>query len=471
MVHFPMSRLYASRRAALGAALAVAAAPALAGCVTSGGGGNDTAASGDRSADNPLGVKADAPLEVVIFKGGYGDDYAKSAEAAYTQKYPKAAIDHKGIQRVGEALQPRFVADTPPDVVDNSGAGRLDLPTLAGAGKLADLTELLDAPAWDASGKKVRDTLLPGVVEDGTLAGKVAMLNLTYTVWGVWYSKTLFAQHGWAYPKNWTEMLALCAEIKKAGLAPWTYQGKYPEYINDPLLTMAAKAGGPDLLKAVDNLEPNAWKSEALIGAATAFADLAGQGYLMSGSEALSHTESQAAWCQGKAAFIPCGSWLEAEQKGVTPTGFDMVMGTVPALGGSDKMAVTAIQAASSESFIVPAKAKNKQGGLEYLRILFSVQQAKAFAQANSTLPAVAGATDGLTLSSGLGSVRDAATAAGKEAFSYRFRSWYAPLSKAVDDATGELVNKRLTPAAWADRIQKAADAVAKDTSVTKYTR
>jgi N-acetylglucosamine transport system substrate-binding protein len=234
---------------------------------------------------------------------------------------------------------------------------------------------------------------------------------------------------------------------------------------------MAAKAGGTDLLKAVDNLEPNAWKSEALIGAATAFADLAGKGYLMTGSEALSHTESQAAWCQGKAAFIPCGSWLESEQKGVTPPGFAMVMGTVPALGGADKMAVTAIQAASSESFIVPAKAKNKQGGLEYLRILFSMQSAKAFAQANSTLPVVAGATDGLTLTSGLGSVRDAAKAAGKEAFSYRFRSWYAPLSKAVDDATGELVNKRLTPAAWADRIQKAADALAKDSSVTKFTR
>ena len=28
--------------------------------------------------------------------------------------------------------------------------------------------------------------------------------------------------------------------------------------------------------------------------------------------------------------------------------------------------------------------------------------------------------------------------------FTYRFRTWYAPLAKAVDDATGELVNKRI---------------------------
>ncbi|MEV6971534.1 N-acetylglucosamine/diacetylchitobiose ABC transporter substrate-binding protein [Hamadaea sp. NPDC051192] len=471
MVQIPRTKYGTPRRAVLGAALAGVAAPALAGCVTSGGDSGTGSTAGAKSAENPLGVLPDAPLEVVVFKGGYGDDYAKNAESQYAQRYPKAKIDHKGIQRVGEALQPRFVADTPPDVVDNSGAGRLDLPTLAAASKLSDLTELLDAPAWDVPGAKVRDTLLPGVVEDGTLGGKPVTLNLTYTVWGLWYSRPLFDQHGWAYPKNWTEMLALCDQIKRAGIAPWTYQGKYPEYLNDPLLTMAAKTGGTDLLKAVDNLEPNAWKSEALIGAASAIAELAGKGYIMAGSEALSHTESQAAWCQGKAAFIPCGSWLESEQKGVAPANFGMVMGAVPALTAGDKMGGAAVQAASSESYLVPAKAKNRAGGLEYLRILFGKASAKAFAEANATLPAIAGATDGLTLTSGLSSVRDAVAAAGKEAFSFRFRSWYAPLAKAVDDATGELANKRITPQAWAERIQKAADALAKDAGVTKYQR
>jgi N-acetylglucosamine transport system substrate-binding protein len=206
------------------------------------------------------------------------------------------------------------------------------------------------------------------------------------------------------------------------------------------------------------------------VQAATAFAELAGKGYIMSGSEALSHTEAQAAWCQNKAAFIPCGSWLESEQKGVAPAGFDMVMGAVPSLE-NDKMPGTAVQAASSESFIVPSKAKNQAGGKEYLRMLFSKASATAFAQANSTLPAVAGATDGLTLSSGLGSVRDAVVAAGNNTFTYRFRTWYSPLAKAVDDATGELVNKRISPADWSARMQKAADALAKDATVTKYTR
>ena len=461
-----------TRRSILGTAATVGlTAPLLTACVTGGGSTTTTATTGNKSDQNPLGVPSGSPLEVVIFKGGYGDDYAKAAETTYQKRYPAAKIDHKGIQKVGEALQPRFVANTPPDVVDDSGAGRLDIATLAESKQLTDLAQLLDAPSWDDPKVKVRDTLIPGVVDDGTFSGTCLTLNYTYTVWGLWYSKPLFAKNGWTYPSTWDDMLALCEQIKKAGVAPWTYQGKYPEYINDPLLSMAAKLGGQDVLKAVDNLEPNAWHGDALKSAATAFADLAGKGYIMSGSEALSHTEAQAAWCQGKAAIIPCGSWLESEQKGVTPAGFDMVMGTVPARTSSDKLKVTAVEAASSESFIVPAKAKNPAGGLEYLRILFAKSSAASFAKANSTLPTVAGATDGLTMSTALASASAAVQAAGKETFVYRFRTWYAPLAKAVDDATGELVNKRATPDEWATRIQKAADDVAKDSSVKKYTR
>ncbi|HCT75816.1 MAG TPA: carbohydrate ABC transporter, N-acetylglucosamine/diacetylchitobiose-binding protein [Micromonosporaceae bacterium] len=450
--------------------LAGAAAATLSGCATAGT-KEDTTNKDNKTAENPLGVPAEAALEVVIFKGGYGDQYAIDAGNRYKQRFPKAAVDHKGIQRVGEVLQPRFVADTPPDVVDNSGAGRLDLATLVASGKLKDLKELLEAPSLDDPSKKVRDTLMPGVIDEGSFDGKTVILNYSSVLWGVWYSKSLFAKHGWTFPKTWAEMLTLNDEVKKAGIAPWTWQGKFPEYMNDPLVSLAAKAGGFDLVKSIDNLDAGAWKSPAMLAAADAIYQLAVRGHIMAGSEALSHTEAQNAWCKGQAAFIPCGSWLEGEQQSVTPAGFDMVMGTVPALTGSDKLPNGAVMVASSESFLVPAKAKNAQGGLEFLRILFSKQVARGFAESAKALPVVNGATDGLTLTSGLGSVAAAVKAAGPNVFSYRFRTWYAPLSKAVDDATGELLTKRLNPEQWADRVQKAADAVAKDTSIIKHKR
>lgn len=461
-----------SRRTLLRAAAALGvSAPLLGACVTGGGPGPGPAERGERSPQNPFGVKDGTPLEVVVFKGGYGDEYVKAAEAVYRQRYPGAAIDHKGIQQVGDALRPRFVANTPPDVVDNTGAAALDVSALASAGQLTNLAELLDAPSWDDPAVPVRGTLLPGVVEDGERDGTCVHLNYTYTVYGLWYSKSLFAKHGWTYPATWEAMLALCAEIKKTGVAPWTYQGKYPDYLTEPLLTMAAKTGGMDLVRALDNLEPGAWRQDAVRGAAEAFAELAGRGYLMPGSEALSHTEAQTAWGQGKAAFIPCGSWLEAEQKDVTPPGFEMTYGLVPARTGADKLKPTALEAASTESYLVPAHAKNVAGGLEFLRMLFSRKACAEFARTAGTLPSVAGATDGLTLSSALSSVSGAVRAAGTELISFRHRGWYPALRKATDDAVGELITRRLSPADWVTRVQQAADALAKDTSVKKYTR
>jgi len=462
-----------SRRTMLRAAAVLGVAvPGLTACVTSGaGGGNASSSSGDKSATNPFGVRADLPLEVVVFKGAYGDDYVIAAEKVFKEHFNGAVIDHKGIQKVGDTLRPRFVAGSPPDVVNNTGAGRLDIAALNQGKQLENLERLLDAPSWDDPNVKVRDTLLPGVIDDGTYDGTFVRFNYAYTAWGLWYSKPLFERNGWQWPQTWPEMLTLCEEIKKTGVAPWTYQGKFPEYMTDPLLVMAARGGGMDLVRSIDNLQPSAWRHESVRAAAEAIAELSGKGYLMAGSEALSHTEAQAAWCQGKAAIIPSGSWLEAEQKSVTPAGFDMVMGAVPSLNTNGKLRNNAIHAASSEAYLVPSQGKNVAGGLEFLRMLFSRKAMTEFAKSAGTLPSVKGATDGLTLTPALTSVAAAVRAAGDDTINWRHRIWYPALTKAVDDSVAELVNRRVTPAEWVDRVQKAADDLAKDSSVKKYER
>ncbi|MFE0156010.1 N-acetylglucosamine/diacetylchitobiose ABC transporter substrate-binding protein [Nonomuraea sp. NPDC059007] len=451
----------------------LALTPVVAACATGGGApvASAPAAAGPTSAANPLGVAAKDPLDVVIFKGGFGDDWAKFAESLYTKRHPGAKITHAGIQGVGQAMQPRMVAGDPPDVIDNSGAGALDVASLVADKQLLSLEKLLDAPSADDPAVKVRDTLVPGIVEAGSFGGVPYVLNYAYTVWGLWYSSSLFAKHGWTYPATWAEMLTLGDEIKKAGLAPWTYQGKYPEYMNDPLLTMVAKAGGMEQVAAIDNLEPGAWRAGSVKDVVEAFAELAGRGHIMKGSEALSHTEAQTAWCQGKAVFLPCGSWLEAEQAKVTPAGFDMVAGPTPRLSDGDKLPGTAIQAAGSEPFIVPAQGKNTAGGLEFLRLMLAKESAANFATTASAMPVRKDALEGLPLSSGLKSVGELVAAAGEHVLSYRFPGWYAPLAKAVHDSTGELLNGRVSAAQWTDRVQKAADQVAADASITKYER
>lgn len=86
-----MNRREILRRTAAAGLLATPAAGLLAGCATSGGDDKSDggAYKGTKSEQNPLGVKEDAPLEVVIFNGGFGEEYAKSHEAMYKEKYPR----------------------------------------------------------------------------------------------------------------------------------------------------------------------------------------------------------------------------------------------------------------------------------------------------------------------------------------------------------------------------------------------
>ena len=95
-----------------------------------------------QGAENPLGVDPDAPLDVVIFKGGYSDEYALDNNTRYKSLYPNAQITYAGTIRLGEAYQARFVDGNPPDVMDNSGAGNLPNTTLINEGQLADLAPL-----------------------------------------------------------------------------------------------------------------------------------------------------------------------------------------------------------------------------------------------------------------------------------------------------------------------------------------
>ncbi|MFG2056075.1 N-acetylglucosamine/diacetylchitobiose ABC transporter substrate-binding protein [Micromonospora sp. NPDC048930] len=469
-----MNRREILRRTATAGLLATPAAGLLAGCATSGGDDKSDSGTykGTKSEQNPLGVKEDAPLEVVIFNGGFGEEYAKAHEAMYKEKYPKAEIKHSATQEINKTLQPRFVDGTPPDVVNNSGAGQIDPNGLISQGALADLGELLDAPSLDQPGKKVRDTLLPGAVEVGSYDGKFLVLNYTYTAYGIWYSTKLFNDRGWQYGKTWDEHIALCKQIKAAGIAPWTYAGKHPRYMSWPLIASAIKLGGPSVAMAIDNLEPNAWKSDAMKAAADAWYQIVKDKYILDGSPGLDHIQSQTAWCQGKAAFISCGSWLESEQAKVTPAGFNMTIAPTPSLTSGDKLPFEAIRGTAGEPFIVPAKAKNVAGGLEYFRMMLSKKGAQDFTKKVSSLTIVAGTTEGVELPFGLSSVVKALDASGSNGFNWVYNNYYRKLERElVDAACGEFFSGRSTPAEFLDACQKGADSIAQDSSFKKYKR
>ncbi|WP_433511278.1 N-acetylglucosamine/diacetylchitobiose ABC transporter substrate-binding protein [Nonomuraea sp. CA-143628] len=463
-----------TRRELLRSAALVPVAGALAACATPAAkpSASSSAAPVATSAANPFGVSDSKPLEVWIFDGGFGQDYAKNIhQPLFKSKYPKVEIKHNATKEITKVLQPRFAGGNPPDVIDNSGANAMDFGALAQDGQLQDLTPLLDAPSWDDPGTKVRDTIDPAVIDIGTMDGTFSVLGYVNYIFGIWYSQKAFKDNGWAPPKTWDEFLKLNETIKKSGkMAPFTYAGKFPQYLYEVLLTMAAKIGGPEVLVNIDNLEDGAWTTEAMKTSATAWAEI-GAKYLLEGTAGLDHVQTQTAQNKYKVAMLPSGSWLENEQKTTTPADFEYGMFPVPDFTSSDKMPYGTLHSQPSENFIVPAKGANPQGGMEYLRAMLSKKAAGEFSEMVKTVSTVKGAGEGRQLSPGAASATKAYTEAGANIVYYRWQTWYLQLKDEAVAATGELMTGGLTPDKYLERIQKKADEIKKDSSIKKYKR
>ncbi|MEV6525700.1 N-acetylglucosamine/diacetylchitobiose ABC transporter substrate-binding protein [Longispora sp. NPDC051575] len=460
-------RTVITRAAAIGAA--IPAAGLLGACA---GGGteekkSETGNTGD--AKNPFGVKDGDPLEVVIFNGGYGEKYAKDIhEPMYKAAFPKSEIKHSAPTEISTTIQPRFAGGNPPDFLNNSGAKAIDIGSLVGDGQLLTLDKLWSAPSYDDPKKTVKDTLIPGTIESGEFDGKSVQLNYVFTVYGIWYNSALFSKNSWVAPKTWDETTALFDKIKAAGITPYAYAGANAAYYQfEVILSNAAKIGGAEVLKNIDNLEDGAWQVPAIKDSLEFWAGI-GAKYMDKAHEGLKHTEVQLQQNQGKVAFYPSGSWLENEQAKETPADFKYAMTLVPSKGASDKIGFTGIHATAGEPYVIPAKAKNQAGALEYMRIMLSKKGANEFVKLNGSLTSVIGSSDGATLTPGTASAKTALDAAGKDVFTFHINDWYADMNTEMKAATNALMFGHQNVAQFVERVQKAADKLKKDSSIKK---
>lgn len=420
--------------------------------------------------ENPLGVDGTKPLDVLMWKAGWGDEYALNALELYKTAFPDAEIKYEAVSRVAEAAQPRFVAGDPPDVIEGT---QLDLASLVIEGQLMAVTDLLNAPSWDTEGATVGETLLPGTQDNLIFDGEQYGVSFTSGMYGIWYSATLMEENGWSFPKTWEEMLELGDAINESGVAaPWTYPGQYPGYFVTPFWQLVWKHGGIDPIIAVDNLEPDAWRNESIRAALEGIALLRERGHLMQGSEGLSHTEAQAEWLQGRAVFYPSGNWLENEMKQFIPDGFDMTVQPTPPLSEGGPVGFEGIQTYSGQPFVVPAQAKNPEGGLEFIRMLVSKENARFFSEYAQALTSVKGAADDLSLGTAFNSAKAVTEAAGDKILSSpMYNAWYETLVDEVEVQMGALLGGQIDPDGFIDAVQATADDIANDESIPKFTR
>jgi N-acetylglucosamine transport system substrate-binding protein len=470
----PLERLASSRRSFLALAGAGGGAVALSACA-GGGGGDDSSSGGDaadgggdKSDDNPFGVESGSSVDVVIFDGGYGDDYAKDAGKAFEKLHSDITPKVKSTVNIQPELQPRFVGGNPPDLFDNSGAQSMSVEALINQDQLAELQPLLDAKGVD--GTAIKDTLLPGATDPGTYSGKFLALDYVYTVYAIWYSAKQFDDKGWSAPKTWDDMMSLGEEAKKDKVALFSYGGQNASnYYQELALTMAIKEGGLDVQKKIDSLDAKAFEQDAVVKAYAALEDAVKAGFFAKGGEGIKHTQAQTDWVTGKSVIYPSGSWIENEQRGVTPEDYEMTGAPTPLLSSGAKLPYEAVHGTAGEPFLVPAKGKNTAGGMEFLRVMLSKDQATNFTKLTGSPTVVKDAAPtGDDASTALKSVLGMIDGAGDNTFTFNFSDWYNLGPDTVTQWT-EFLSGAIGADELREKQQKMIDKVREDDSIKKF--
>jgi N-acetylglucosamine transport system substrate-binding protein len=418
------------RRTLLRGALATAALAPLAGTLAScggsspsgGGGGSST---GPASATNPFGLAKDSSVEAVIFNGGYGYDYVKFA-ATQVPKQPDftgVTIKVSPSTQIAQQLQPRFVGGTPPDLIDNSGENAIGFNAIEQ--QLETLDDVFDANNYE--GTKISDTLYPNVKLPGTFDGKFLAMNYVMTVYGVWYSATLFQKNGWTPPKTWDEAIALGAKAKAKGMYLWVWGKEAATYYQTMAVDSAIKEGGDDVRLALENLESGCWSKPQVQDVFTALGECVQKGYFVPGGAGTQFTAAQAKWSNDEQAILyPSGGWIENEMKDATKSGFQMTGAPEPTVSSSSAMPYESLRAAAGEPFIVPSQAKNPAGGKEILRAMLSKAAATNFSKTRLAPTIVKGLVPANGFgSSALVSQTKMLDAAGSDTFNYQFVDYY----------------------------------------------
>jgi N-acetylglucosamine transport system substrate-binding protein len=297
--------------------------------------------------------------------------------------------------------------------------------------------------------------------------GKQYVLPYYFNVQGWWYDPGVFSKNGWQPPKTFDDLLKLCSQIKaKGGIAPITFQGKFPYYmLEGMLLPWAASVGGVQAVTDAQNLVPGAWKSPSILQAAKMIKQLNDAGDFEKGAVGMSHTESQTEFVLGHAAMIPCGTWLYSEMKNTMPPTAQMQFMTTPVVAGG-KGDPTALDI-SIEPWMFPAQAKNPNGAVALFKYMTSLSKAKQFVQEKGTLMSIKGSDQGILPPTLVQAAK--AFKSSKSVWSYLSRQWYPKQETEIENALTSMLNNEITPEAFCERAEVAAQKTRDDSTIAKH--
>ncbi|WP_136041917.1 MULTISPECIES: ABC transporter substrate-binding protein [unclassified Microbacterium] len=311
------------------------------------------------------GCSADSGAETIRFTFSKREaiEFMTALVADYnsSQSDVKVEIDTSGVDVVSAS----FVRGNPPDIM--LANYNYEVARFVQRCALTDLSET-DAAA------SIRDDLQPLMDQYGSCEGRQSALPYSVMAASVIYNKDIFEEQGLEVPQTWDELLAVCDQLKAAGIDPfygtfkddWTVGQGWYDY---------TAGGSVDVIEFFDALaeEGTAVGPDSEVSFEKDFAEpmdrmlqLAND-YTNADAASRAYGDGNLAFGKGEAAMYLQGPWAFSE---IAKTAPDLDLGTFP-LPMTDDPADLEVRVNMDLAVMIPEESRHQEAALDFLEYLY----------------------------------------------------------------------------------------------------
>jgi ABC-type glycerol-3-phosphate transport system substrate-binding protein len=303
----------------------------------------------------------------LIVNSMHSDPMPKETFAALVDKFQsmhpdiKVKVNTTAHEEFKKGVRIWLASDTPPDVITWFAGNRAMF--FVDKGLILDITDV-----WKDAG--LFEKFPKGFQSISFKDGKAYFLPDTYYWWAIYYRKSIFQKYNLAEPKNWEELLKVCATLKENKIAPFAIGTKFPwtaaawfDYlnmrVNGPAFHMGLMFGketynDPRTLKVFEY-----WRQ------------LIDKGYFLENAASYAWQEAVQFMVRGEAAMYLMGQFIQDSVPDNVKGDMDFFQFPVIVPG------VPMGEDAPTDGYMIPAKAKNVADAKTFLKFLASTDAQK----------------------------------------------------------------------------------------------
>ncbi len=311
-------------------------------------------------------------IEVEIVQ--YKPEAAKYFDQVETEFNATHDDIHLTIDSPNEAmtvLKTRFIREDNPDIIGIGGD--VNFSNFIDADILMDISDYEGLKDIKQAYLDI-DKALEFVPEEGTYA-----VPYVANAAGILYNREMFDEHGWEIPETWDEFIALCDEIKAAGIQPLMFGLKDVWTCLAPWNSMAVDLAPVDVCQQVNRGETTF--SDEYAEVAEKMLKILDYGPV--DPYAYNYNDACTGFANGESAMYTIGSYAVPQIKSVNPD-MDIDSFVFP---GSNDASENKLNSGVDLQFCVMEDAENKEAIYEVLDFLYEDENIQKYIDNQNAVP------------------------------------------------------------------------------------